>query len=287
MKIVPSKLKKIIGFLGIPVTVFFLFIIGFIVVIAFFASAVSGAIGSTQSSTASNISLTGSDPNVQMVKPNAVYASEFLRVTRKYVFNAYKNGEETLYAPLDKTVARMKEKEINFEDAYLEVANELKSSATIRPFQMPINMKEAKNITGYWSQERGAEYHTGWDISAPAQTAVYAPADGGKVVTVNFPSKDNNGMWNGNTQTCYKKNNEIHILYNFNGREYLVVFAHLYPDSALVKVGDTVQAGQKIAGVGTTGCSTGNHLHIELRLDSNYLNTTDFFLYADLNTTFS
>ena len=48
---------------------------------------------------------------------------------------------------------------------------------------------------------------------------------------------------------------------------YEVSYAHLYPNSAKVKTGDKVIAGQKIAGIGTTGYSTGPHLHFQVKKD--------------------
>ena len=42
------------------------------------------------------------------------------------------------------------------------------------------------------------------------------------------------------------------------------MYAHLYPDSAKVKVGDKVNHWTEIAEVGTTGYSTGNHLHYQV-----------------------
>ena len=46
---------------------------------------------------------------------------------------------------------------------------------------------------------------------------------------------------------------------------YEVSYAHLYPNSAKVKTGDKVIAGQQIAGIGTTGYSTGPHLHFQVK----------------------
>ena len=42
------------------------------------------------------------------------------------------------------------------------------------------------------------------------------------------------------------------------------MYAHLFPKSAKVKVGDKVESGQELASVGTTGNSTGNHLHFQV-----------------------
>ena len=42
------------------------------------------------------------------------------------------------------------------------------------------------------------------------------------------------------------------------------------------KVGDKVKAGQLIGYVGTTGDSTGNHLHFEVRRDGVYYDPAEF-----------
>ena len=52
-----------------------------------------------------------------------------------------------------------------------------------------------------------------------------------------------------------------------NDLTYKVLYAHLYPNSAKVRTNDNVTKGQLIASVGTTGYSTGNHLHYQVSLD--------------------
>lgn len=52
-----------------------------------------------------------------------------------------------------------------------------------------------------------------------------------------------------------------------HGEGYSTLYAHQKAGSISVRVGDTVKKGQKIGEVGTTGNSTGNHLHWEVRLN--------------------
>lgn len=86
--------------------------------------------------------------------------------------------------------------------------------------------------------------HHGIDIAAPRGTPIGAAAAG----TVVFAGR--RGGY-GNTV----------IIEQVDGRQSL--YAHA--DQLLVNVGDTVDAGQTIATVGSTGRSTGPHLHFEVR----------------------
>ncbi|PPH65659.1 cell wall-binding protein [Rathayibacter rathayi] len=53
-------------------------------------------------------------------------------------------------------------------------------------------------------------------------------------------------------------------------------YAHIMPGGIYVGVGDQVQAGQQIASVGTTGASTGCHLHFETRVNGSAVDAQPF-----------
>ncbi|MDO5747182.1 MAG: M23 family metallopeptidase [Actinomycetaceae bacterium] len=91
--------------------------------------------------------------------------------------------------------------------------------------------------------------HAGVDMAAPAMTPVHAAAKG----TVVFV-----GPWGGG-------GNIVRIEHNIEGEHFFTQYLHLTTGSAVVAVGDQVEAGQHIAGVGSTGNSTGYHLHFEVR----------------------
>ena len=51
-----------------------------------------------------------------------------------------------------------------------------------------------------------------------------------------------------------------------------MLFRSAHNNSIVVKVGDVVKKGQIISKVGSTGNSTGNHVHFELRINNKRIN---------------
>ena len=52
---------------------------------------------------------------------------------------------------------------------------------------------------------------------------------------------------------------------------------YMHASSLNVKEGDTVTTGQTIALVGSTGNSTGNHLHFSVRLNGEYVDPNGYY----------
>lgn len=94
-----------------------------------------------------------------------------------------------------------------------------------------------------------ASNHTGTDIPASSGTKIYA-AQGGVVTTVGTNKNHSYGYY-----VIISHGNGISTLY-----------AHM-KSVALVKEGETVKKGQVIGYVGSTGRSTGPHLHFEFRVN--------------------
>ena len=98
---------------------------------------------------------------------------------------------------------------------------------------------------------RGAEWHTGIDIAGPQGKAIYAYKTG-KVIF---------SGWHRSYGYMLKID---------HGNGVATWYAH--SSKLLVKAGDTVKQGQTIALVGTTGNSTGPHLHFEIRINGTAVN---------------
>ena len=96
----------------------------------------------------------------------------------------------------------------------------------------------------------GQKKHNGIDFSAPSGANILAVADG----QVSFA---------GDMGGC---GNAVEI--NHSGG-YLSKYCHAL--KVLVQKGQSVKAGTPIALVGTTGTSTGNHLHLGIKLNGQYI----------------
>lgn len=148
-----------------------------------------------------------------------------------------------------------------------------------KPFNAPLEFSNM-NITSFFMEERivfdEEDIHTAWDFASPEKTKVYSVCNG-IVKNVSFTeleNKTNKNKSGGNTITISCKVDDL---------EYIVLYAHLYPNSSKVKVGDMVSHWQEIAGVGTTGYSTGNHLHYEVKLNNKLVDGMSLIDFNNLN----
>ncbi|CAM5582815.1 MULTISPECIES: LysM peptidoglycan-binding domain-containing protein [Niallia] len=120
----------------------------------------------------------------------------------------------------------------------------------------------------------GKNMHFGIDFAHNGVNAIKACADG--IVSRSY--------YSASYGEC------IMILHKISGQEYETVYAHLKRGSRKVKVGDYVKKGQVIGIMGSTGESTGQHLHFELHIGrwninkSNAVNPLPYF-ESDSNTT--
>jgi murein DD-endopeptidase MepM/ murein hydrolase activator NlpD len=96
------------------------------------------------------------------------------------------------------------------------------------------------------------QLHSGVDIAAPGGTPIHAVADGTVI----------RAGWNGGygNFTCLSHG-------TYHGQGLSTCYAH--QSEILVWEGQSVRRGEAIGRVGTTGASTGDHLHFEVRLDGN------------------
>jgi murein DD-endopeptidase MepM/ murein hydrolase activator NlpD len=67
--------------------------------------------------------------------------------------------------------------------------------------------------------------------------------------------------------TYFSYGTAVIIDHVIDGREVSTLYGHMIPGSSPLKAGDTVVAGQFIGSVGSSGVSTGAHLHLEVWMD--------------------
>ena len=183
---------------------------------------------------------------------------------------------ESLYEEIKDTESELAAEAKKLAETEKEVAAELKKAEELYAAQIAA-LKASKEW--YWplpgiyyiSSVFGGRYHPitgkwhnhgGTDIPAAGGTKIYAAQDG--VVTTVSKNKNSSYGW-----YC--------IITHANGRATL--YAHMR-SKAVVKEGQTVSKGDLVGYVGTTGSSTGNHLHFELRINGEKSNV--LLLYPNL-----
>ena len=119
------------------------------------------------------------------------------------------------------------------------------------------------SITTGWMGYRG---HTGVDYSGSGIAGKPVLAVKAGTVVTSTALKYANGN--------YRSYGEYIVINHHDGT--MTLYAHGAPGSRLVSAGQTVSQGQQIMSVGTTGNSTGYHLHFEVRVNGTPVNPTPY-----------
>ncbi len=153
--------------------------------------------------------------------------------------NAMGGAEEnTVSEEIDISEPQVEEEEISQTEQDIE---NIKNTTTfIKPVEGTISSRFGQRDTATGTVPKN---HTGTDIAANLGTKIVSATDGEVVLA--------------SEEGDYGKHLKIQI------GEVSIIYAHC--NSLYVKQGDIVTQGQEIAEVGSTGNSTGPHLHFEIR----------------------
>lgn len=177
--------------------------------------------------------------------------------------NLYKMSDKDLLSKLN-TNLELLERQIYVQSSSFD---ELRAAAMNQqdkvrhvPSVLPINIEDYSMSSGYGYRVDpvygNSAFHAGLDFAAPQGTPVYATADG----TVQAAERSEG------------YGNKIDISHGYN---YMTRYAHL--SQIDVEAGQKVKRGDKIGEVGSTGKSTGPHLHYEVRYKNEPQNPVNYY----------
>ena len=162
---------------------------------------------------------------------------------------------------LDKDLVRLKEMASYQEESFNNLKAFLVDQKDVlqrSPYRWPVrgfvSSKYGSRLDPFTGLEK---HHQGVDIVAPKGTIIRAPADGIVTYTAVDPSFGN-------------------MLVMDHG--YGVITRYGHNDSTIVREGMRVKRGDPIAVVGSTGRSTGPHLHYEIRINDIAVNPLNYIL---------
>jgi len=138
------------------------------------------------------------------------------------------------------------------------------------PAIQPIDNKDLKRTASGWGWRihpiyNIRKFHYGLDFTAPTGTEIYSTGDGIIMRAIPSISRESQGYGN--------------VIIIDHGYGYVTLYAHLSEFN--VKEGQEVKRGEIIGFVGSTGLSTGPHLHYEVRKDDEKVNPI-YYLFNDL-----
>ena len=187
---------------------------------------------------------------------------------KKSQLNKKQNEADALLAQLSKQVTENKKNIAELEAEEEKIAKEIAAAAKEASankqyvggsFLWPLTgYTRISSYFGMRTHPITGKYklHTGIDLPAPKGTPILS-ANHGTVIRAEY-------------NTAYGN----YVMVDHGGNKK-TLYAHM--SKMLVKKGDVVSKGQKIGEVGTTGYSTGNHLHFEIIINGSQVNPLNYF----------
>jgi len=165
---------------------------------------------------------------------------------------------ESAYAEVEAEEARVQQQ---ISDMLAELARQNSQSGTYVGGEYTWPLPGHYNITSHFGMRmhptlKVYKMHTGIDISAPKGTEIVA-ANAGTVIKAAYSSAYGN-----------------YVVINHGGGQ-ATLYAHM--SKILVSADQYVDKGETIGKVGSTGYSTGNHLHFEIIINGEQKNPEDYF----------
>ncbi len=153
--------------------------------------------------------------------------------------------------------------------SYNEIAGFIKNKEQLlasTPAIQPVSNKDLNRVASGFGYRvdpvyKTVKFHSGLDFAAPQGTPIYATANG----TVKVAGNLGNGFGN-------------HVVLN-HGYGYETLYGHMFRVN--VRVGQSVRRGEILGYVGSTGKSTGPHVHYEVHKNGRPIDPVYFF-YNDL-----
>jgi murein DD-endopeptidase MepM/ murein hydrolase activator NlpD len=197
------------------------------------------------SNVGSNIIKITSNPNlidktINFKIKNKDFKTQFITVSKKYT------------TPSKINLLRIKKEKkflVSSKNKWIDINPDLK-------FILPVNGTETGVFgTRRFYNKKEGKAHNGLDIAAKKGTTIVAPSSGSVLLTGNY-------FYNGK------------FVFLDHGRGLKSIFIHM--NKINVSKGQIIQKGEKIGEVGSTGKSTGAHMHWSLILNETYINPKVF-----------
>lgn len=132
------------------------------------------------------------------------------------------------------------------------------------PVNSPYRITQRYGARPEYYAQFGLDGHEGQDYGGALDDSIFAAATG----TVKLVAKDNG---------VHPYGSHIRITHKHGDDTYETIYAHLNSFSKDLRVGELVTKGRRIGFMGTTGNSTGVHLHFTLKKNGGIVNPEPYF----------